>query len=59
MQVARAISRRLKSNEDLTEAICLVHDLGHTPFGHAGQNAFKCLRKLDKNHVGLNTIYKA
>ena len=33
-QVARAISRRLKLNEDLTEALCLAHDLGHTPFGH-------------------------
>ncbi len=53
-QVARAISRRLKLNEDLTEAICLAHDLGHTPFGHAGQNALnKCLRKLDKKSCGF------
>ena len=35
-QIARAVSRRLSLNEDLTEALCLAHDLGHTPFGHAG-----------------------
>ncbi len=38
-QIARTISRALKLNEDLTEAIALAHDLGHTPFGHAGENA--------------------
>lgn len=38
-QIARSISRRLKLNEDLVEAISLAHDLGHTPFGHAGQEA--------------------
>ncbi len=37
MQVARTISRALRLNEDLTEAIALGHDLGHTPFGHAGE----------------------
>jgi len=36
-QIARTISRALRLNEDLTEAICLGHDLGHTPFGHAGE----------------------
>ena len=36
-QVARAISRALSLNEDLTEAIALGHDLGHTPFGHSGE----------------------
>ena len=36
-QIARTISRALKLNEDLTEAIALGHDLGHTPFGHAGE----------------------
>lgn len=36
-QIARTISRALKLNEDLTEAICLGHDLGHTPFGHLGE----------------------
>ncbi len=38
-QIARTISRALKLNEDLTEAIALAHDLGHTPFGHAGEHA--------------------
>lgn len=38
-QIARTISRSLKLNEDLTEAIALGHDLGHTPFGHAGERA--------------------
>ena len=41
-QIARSISRSLRLNEDLTEAIALGHDLGHTPFGHAGE------RSLDK-----------
>ncbi|MEM6638533.1 MAG: deoxyguanosinetriphosphate triphosphohydrolase [Pseudomonadota bacterium] len=44
-QVGRAIARALGLNEDLTEAICLAHDLGHTPFGHAGQHALNdCMR---------------
>src|SRR5882757_753575 len=38
-QIARAIARNLQLNEDLVEAISLAHDLGHTPFGHAGQDA--------------------
>lgn len=38
-QIARTIARALNINETLTEAICLAHDLGHTPFGHAGQDA--------------------
>jgi len=38
-QIARAIARNLQVNEDLVEAISLAHDLGHTPFGHAGQDA--------------------
>ncbi|MDP1537734.1 MAG: deoxyguanosinetriphosphate triphosphohydrolase [Burkholderiales bacterium] len=38
-QIARSIARALKLNDDLTEAIALAHDLGHTPFGHAGQDA--------------------
>ena len=37
-QIGRTIARALNLNEDLTEAICLAHDLGHTPFGHAGQD---------------------
>jgi dGTPase len=38
-QIARTIAHALSLNEDLSEAICLAHDLGHTPFGHAGQDA--------------------
>jgi len=38
-QIARTIARALQLNEVLSEAICLAHDLGHTPFGHAGQDA--------------------
>lgn len=38
-QIGRALARNLSINEDLVEAICLAHDLGHTPFGHAGQDA--------------------
>ncbi len=38
-QIARAVARNLRLNEDLIEAIALAHDLGHTPFGHAGQDA--------------------
>lgn len=44
-QIARTAARVLRLNEDLTEAICLAHDLGHTPFGHAGQDALNdCMR---------------
>ncbi len=44
-QIARAIARALRLNEDLCEAISLAHDLGHTPFGHAGQDALnECMR---------------
>jgi dGTPase len=44
-QIARSIARSLRLNEDLTEAIALAHDLGHTPFGHAGQDALnQCMR---------------
>lgn len=44
-QIARSIARRLKLNEDLAEAISLAHDLGHTPFGHAGQDALNACMK--------------
>ncbi len=45
-QVGRSIARALHLSEDLTEAICLAHDLGHTPFGHAGQHALNdCMRE--------------
>ena len=44
-QVARTVARELSLNEQLVEAICLAHDLGHTPFGHAGQDSLnKCMR---------------
>ncbi len=45
-QIGRTIARALTLNEDLTEAICLAHDLGHTPFGHAGQEELNdCMRE--------------
>ncbi len=67
-QIARTISRALRLNEDLTEAIGLAHDLGHTPFGHAGEAALagvfpgfrhneQSLRVVDileKDGAGLN-----
>ncbi|MCX8070174.1 MAG: deoxyguanosinetriphosphate triphosphohydrolase [Thermodesulfovibrionales bacterium] len=68
-QIARTISRALRLNEDLTEAIALGHDLGHTPFGHAGEavlrelnpNGFSHYKQslrvvdvLEKNGKGLN-----
>ena len=44
-QLARSIARSLRLNEDLVEAIALAHDLGHTPFGHAGQDALNdCMK---------------
>src|SRR4051812_14311813 len=44
-QIARSIARNLKLNEDVVEAISLAHDLGHTPFGHAGQDALHACMK--------------
>ncbi|MFM2008456.1 MAG: dGTPase [Pseudomonadota bacterium] len=44
-QIARSLSRNLQLNEDLVEAISLAHDLGHTPFGHAGQDALNACMK--------------
>jgi dGTPase len=49
-QIGRAIARQLGVNEDLVEAISLAHDLGHTPFGHAGQDA---LHECMKEHGGF------
>jgi len=49
-QLARSVSRSLALNEDLVEAIALAHDLGHTPFGHAGQDA---LDECMKDHGGF------
>jgi len=49
-QIARGIARALRLNEDLTEAVALAHDLGHTPFGHSGEEA---LRELMAGHGGF------
>ncbi len=49
-QISRCLTRALNLNEDLTEAIALAHDLGHTPFGHSGEEA---LSKLMKEHGGF------
>lgn len=50
-QIARTISRALRLNEDLTEAIALGHDLGHTPFGHAGERALNQIREGGFQHT--------
>ena len=53
-QLARSIARTMGLNEDLCEAISLAHDLGHTPFGHAGQDALdECLRRVDAESGGF------
>ena len=68
-QIGRTLARALRLNEDLTEAACLGHDLGHTPFGHAGEKvlnrlyckgfkhneqSLRVVEKLEKNFEGLN-----
>jgi len=72
-QIARTISKSLRLNEDLTEAIALGHDLGHTPFGHAGESALnevfaggfrhneqslRVVEILERNGEGLNLTYE-
>ena len=72
-QIARIMARALRLNEDLTEAAALGHDLGHTPFGHAGEDALrKCynpdfahyrqslrvVEKLEKDGRGLNLCWE-
>ncbi|EJF88871.1 deoxyguanosinetriphosphate triphosphohydrolase [Bartonella tamiae] len=61
-QIARAIARALKLDEDLAEAIALVHDFGHTPFGHAGEDALNAMMKpyggFDHNVQGLRIVTK-
>jgi dGTPase len=72
-QIAGTIARALRMNEDLTEAIALGHDLGHTPFGHAGERALAAVNpngfkhyeqslrvvdKLEKDGKGLNLTYE-
>jgi dGTPase len=53
-QIARTISRALFLNEDLTEAIALGHDLGHTPFGHAGEDVLNSILKTYGSHFKHN-----
>lgn len=72
-QIARTIARALGLNEDLTEAIALGHDLGHTPFGHAGewalnelcpggfhhyQQSLRVVDRLENNFEGLNLTWE-
>lgn len=72
-QIARTIARGLRLNEDLTEAAALGHDLGHTPFGHAGEQvlqecyssdfthyrqSLRVVDKLENNGMGLNLTYE-
>lgn len=59
-QIGRSVARALGLNEDLTEAIALAHDLGHTPFGHAGQDALNaCMKEyggFEHNLQSLRTV---
>jgi len=56
-QIARTIARALELNEVLSEAICLAHDLGHTPFGHAGQDALnQCMRDFGGFEHNLQSL---
>ena len=61
-QIGRTIARALNLNEDLTEAICLAHDLGHTPFGHAGQDQLnQCMQDyggFEHNLQSLRVVEK-
>src|ERR671925_1139514 len=57
-QVARTICRAIRLNEDLVEAICLAHDVGHTPFGHIGEEALgKAMgRPFEHNRQSLRIV---
>ncbi len=56
-QIARTIARAMQLNETLAEAICLAHDLGHTPFGHAGQDALNdCMRNYGGFEHNLQSL---
>jgi len=56
-QIARSLARNLRLNEDLTEAISLAHDLGHTPFGHAGQDALnECMHAFGGFEHNLQSL---
>jgi dGTPase len=54
-QIGRSLARALGANEDLVEAVCLAHDLGHSPFGHAGEHK---LNELMAEHGGFNHNYQ-
>jgi len=56
-QISRAVARTLNCHEDLCEAIALAHDLGHTPFGHAGQDALnECMRNFGGFEHNLQSL---
>lgn len=56
-QIGRSIARNLRLNEDLVEAITLAHDLGHTPFGHAGQDALNdCMKEYGGFEHNLQSL---
>ncbi len=56
-QIGRTIARALELNEDLTEAICLAHDLGHTPFGHSGQDELNdCMKEYGGFEHNLQSL---
>ena len=56
-QIGRSVARNLQLNEDLVEAIALAHDLGHTPFGHAGQDALNdCMREYGGFEHNLQSL---
>lgn len=57
-QIARSIARALRLNEDLTEAIALGHDLGHTPFGHCGERAINSVHPggFDHSHQSVRVV---
>jgi len=56
-QIARSVARSLRLNEDLVEAIALAHDLGHTPFGHAGQDALnRCMQPFGGFEHNLQSL---
>ncbi len=56
-QIARSVARNMQLNEDLVEAIALAHDLGHTPFGHAGQDALnKCMAEYGGFEHNLQSL---
>jgi dGTPase len=57
-QIARSVARALRLNEDLTEAVALGHDLGHTPFGHVGEDALTaCFDAIRAQYPGVPDAY--